>query len=112
MEAMVPLGCSLKIQHIVHLIPNLYTLVQRRVERDTGVKFVEVDLPWGCSGISETCIYSVFPWHCFSFKSARVISLFGVQLDLSISPMLKLLYLTSLSEVFTLYYSLFSLKYK
>ena len=25
--------------------------------------------------------YSVFPWHCFSFKSARVISLFGVQLS-------------------------------
>ena len=30
--------------------------------------------------------------------------------DLSISPMLKLLYLTSFSEVFTLYSSLFSLK--
>ena len=25
--------------------------------------------------------YSVFPWHCFSFKSARVIYLFGVQLS-------------------------------
>ena len=25
--------------------------------------------------------YSVFPLHCFSFKSARVISLFGVQLS-------------------------------
>ena len=30
--------------------------------------------------------------------------------DLSISPMLKLLYLTSFCEVFTLYSSLFSLK--
>ena len=26
-------------------------------------------------------IYSVFPRHCFSFKSAKVISLFGVQLS-------------------------------
>ena len=27
------------------------------------------------------CGYSVFPWHCFSFKLARVISLSGVQLS-------------------------------
>ena len=55
MEVIVSLGYSLKIQHIVHLIPNLYTLVQKRVERDRVVEFVEVNLPWGCSGISGTC---------------------------------------------------------
>ena len=43
--------------------------------------------------------YSVFPRHCFSFRSARVISLFGVQL----LGFIQLLFLTSFPEVFTLY---------
>ena len=53
-------------------------------------------------------IYRVFPCHYFSFKSTPTLEYNS--LDFTIYPMLKLLYWTSFSEVFTLYSSVFSLK--
>ena len=58
----------------------------------------------------QMCIkrYSVFPQHCFFFKSARVISLSGVQLSGFIHHShVKTAMFDIVFEVFTLYSSLF-----